>query len=321
MTLTAADITFIGAGLDRPECVACTAAGEVFVSKREGVSRIGPDGTTTHRRLGPSPDWLINGFSIDRDGSLLLANLGDVGGVWRWSARDGLVPFLQEVDGEKLPGAVNYVGLDAQRRAWVSISTRLHPRDLAFRKDVDDGYIILVDAGGARIAAEGIGFTNESHIDPAGRHLYVNETYARRLSRFALAADGTLGRKEVVTEFRDGNFPDGMAFDANGDIWVACVLANRLVRVTPGGEQSVILDDCDLEICRAADAAWASDRFDRGVLDTGAARSLRNLASVAFGGPDLKTVYLGSLANTRLATFRSPIAGAKPHHWTIRPGF
>jgi sugar lactone lactonase YvrE len=321
MVLTAADVTFLGEGLDRPECVLCTAAGDVFVSKREGLSRVSPDGTTLHRQLGASPDWLINGFSIDRDGSLLLANLGDVGGVWRWTARGGLVPFLQEVDGVKLPNAVNFVGLDGQRRAWVSISTRLYPRDLAFRKDLDDGYIILVDAGGARIAADGIGFTNESHVDPAGRFLYVNETYSRRLSRFALAADGKLGRKEIVTEFRDGNFPDGMAFDANGDIWVACVLANRLVRVTPRGEQSLILDDSDPEICRAADAAWDAGRFDRAVLNTGEARHLRNLASVAFGGADLRTVHLGSLGNTRLATFRSPVAGAKPHHWNIRPGF
>ena len=33
------------------------------------------------------------------------------------------------------------------------------------------------------------------------------------------------------------------------------------------------------------------------------------------GGPDLKTVYLGSLFGTRVATFRSPIAGAKPVQW------
>lgn len=322
MALTAADVTFIGEGLDRPECVLCTASGDVFVSRREGLSRVRPDGATTHRVVGPSPDWMVNGFAIDRDGSFLLANLGDVGGVWRWSAEGGLRPFLQELDGRPLPRAVNFVGLDARHRAWVSISTRLYPRDLAFKGGVDDGFIVLVDGGRARIAAEGIGFTNESHIDPAGRYLYVNETYSRRMSRFALAQDGTLGRREIVTEFADGNFPDGMAFDANGDIWVACVLANRLVRVSPrDGSQSVILDDSDPEICRAADDAWAAGRFDRPTLGTGETRALRNLASIAFGGPDLRTVHLGSLANTRLATFRSPVAGAMPHHWSSRPAF
>ena len=41
-----------------------------------------------------------------------------------------------------------------------------------------------------------------------------------------------------------------------------------------------------------------------------ATRTLGNLASVAFGGPDLRTVYLGSLFGSRIATFRSPVAGA-----------
>jgi len=35
---------------------------------------------------------------------------------------------------------------------------------------------------------------------------------------------------------------------------------------------------------------------------------LKNIASVSFGGADLKTVYLGNLAGDRIATFRSPIA-------------
>ncbi len=316
-----ADVTWLGEGLDRPECVLCTAAGEAYVSKRDGLTRVAADGATTHRKLGAAPDWLINGFAIDHDGSFLLANLGNVGGVWRWSPGAGLQPFLTEVDGVKLPCAVNYVGIDAQLRAWVSISTRLFPRDLAFKRGVADGFIVLVDHRGARIVADGIGFTNESHIDPEGRYLYVNETYARRTSRFALKADGSLGKKEIVTEFHDGAFPDGMAFDAEGHVWVACVVANRLIRVAPDGAQTIMLDGSDPESCRRAEAACAADSFDRSTLNLGETSTLRNLASVAFGGPDLRTLHLGSLGGTRLATLRSPVAGARPHHWTQRPAF
>ena len=42
---------------------------------------------------------------------------------------------------------------------------------------------------------------------------------------------------------------------------------------------------------------------------------LQTLASIAFGGEDLRTVYMGSLQGTRIATFRAPIAGAPPVHW------
>jgi len=37
--------------------------------------------------------------------------------------------------------------------------------------------------------------------------------------------------------------------------------------------------------------------------------------SVTFGGPDLKTVYLGSLKGTRLPSFISPVAGLAMSHW------
>ena len=55
--------------------------------------------------------------------------------------------------------------------------------------------------------------------------------------------------------------------------------------------------------------------LERADIDAGRDRTLGNLASVAFGGPDLRTVYLGSLFAQRIATFRSRIAGAEPPHW------
>ncbi|MBM3523897.1 MAG: SMP-30/gluconolactonase/LRE family protein, partial [Alphaproteobacteria bacterium] len=206
-------------------------------------------------------------------------------------------------------------------RVWISVSTRLFPRDLGFKRGVEDGFLVCVDRKGARIAADGLGFTNESHVDPSGRWLYVNETYARRTSRFALREDGALGPKEIVTEFGDGAFPDGLAFDAEGHLWVACVVANRLIRVAPDGAQTILLDDSDPEACAAAERAYAADRFERPTLNLGEKRTLGNLASLCFAGPDLKTLVLGSLAGTRLATLRSPIAGARPHHWSMRPAF
>ena len=39
------------------------------------------------------------------------------------------------------------------------------------------------------------------------------------------------------------------------------------------------------------------------------------LASVTFGGPDLKTVYLGSLRGTTIPSFRAPVAGLPMIHW------
>jgi gluconolactonase len=37
--------------------------------------------------------------------------------------------------------------------------------------------------------------------------------------------------------------------------------------------------------------------------------------SVTFGGPDLRTVYMGVLKGSRIPYFRSPVAGLPMVHW------
>jgi sugar lactone lactonase YvrE len=227
-----------------------------------------------------------------------------------------LMPELLAIDGTALP-PTNFANAEHSSgalRLWVSVSTRQVPREQAMRSDVADGYIALKDARGTRIVADGLGFTNENKLDPSGRWLYVNETMARRLSRFALQGDG-LGARETVTEFGDGIFPDGFAFDAEGGIWIASVVSNRLLRIAPDGSQTVVLDDGDPEAIARAERNFSQHRFTRADIDAGRRGVLGSLASVTFGGPDLKTVFLGSLFAPRIATFRAPVAGATPPHW------
>jgi hypothetical protein len=77
----------------------------------------------------------------------------------------------------------------------------------------------------------------------------------------------------------------------------------------------VVLDDGDPEVIARVERNFAGHRLSRADIDAGGDRVLGNLASVTFGGPDLRTVFLGSLFASRIATFRSPIAGATPPHW------
>ena len=78
----------------------------------------------------------------------------------------------------------------------------------------------------------------------------------RRLSRFAVNGDG-LGARETVAEFGEGIFPDGFAFDAEGGIWIASVVSNRLLRIAPDGSRSVVLDDGDPEVIARAERNFA----------------------------------------------------------------
>jgi len=318
LSLTVADLDFVGRDLRRPECVVATAEGAIFVSdKRGGIARVHPD-RPPDLLLGRGVEgFLPNGFALLPDRSFVVANLGPSGGVYRLSTVGELIPEVIEVEGTPLP-PTNFANAEHSSdglRLWISISTRHVPRERAFRRDIADGYIVCADREGARVVADGLGFTNENKIHPSGRWLYVNETIARRLSRFEIKAGGRLGLRETVAEFGAGVFPDGFEFDAEGGIWIASVVSNRLLRIAPDGSQSVILDDGDPEAVETAERHYAEHCLSRADIDAGRHRTLGNLASIAFGGPDLQTVYLGSLFADRLASFRSPIAGAEPAHW------
>ena len=311
----------LGRGLHRPECVACTRAGAVWVSHASadagGVAQIAPDGAVTPllARDGAPADFMPNGWCMAPDGSFLIANLADSGGVWRLAPDGRVTPVLLELEGRPMP-PVNFVHRDAQGRVWISISTWRMPRDRAFHRDVADGFVVLLDGNDARVVADGLGFSTEVKVDPSARWLYANETMARRLSRYAITERG-LGPRETVVEYLNGVFPDGFEFDAEGGIWCASVTSNRLVRVDADRSQQILLEDCDPEAVDGAMAHWRNGTFTREHINIGAARRLRNIASVTFGGQDLKTVYLGSLAGDTLFTLRSPIAGAEPPHWTF----
>jgi sugar lactone lactonase YvrE len=314
--LTLDDVLFIGHDLARAECVMTTRSGDLFVPDgRGGVSVLRPDGATARiLARDPPQGFLPNGIALLPDRSFLIANLGAAGGVWHLAQDGTLTPRLREVAGRTLP-PTNFVGIDRKGRTWVTVSTWAVPRELSMRKDHADGFIVLMDERGARVVAEGIGFTNEAIVDPSGEWLYVNETIGRRTSRFPIRADGSLGEKEVFAQYGAGTWPDGFAFDEEGGVWIVSVISNRVIRATPDGRQEIILEDADPADLEAAETAFQAGGFGRPHMDLGGKRSLRNLSGIGFGGPDRKTVYLGSLFGDRLASFRSPVAGAPPVHW------
>lgn len=314
-------IDSVGSGLNRPECVLCTAHGDTYTADwRGGVAHILPNG---EQRLytGTAPDGRPlrpNGIALNADGSFLVADLGEEkGGVFHLT-RDGHVSvFVDRVDGVELPPS-NFVFTDHAQRTWITVSTRHVPRAGAYRRDVADGFIVLADSRGARIVADGLGYTNEAAIHPDGHWLYVNETFGRRLARYRLNADGDLSGREVVTEFGEGTYPDGLTFDAEGGVWITSIISNRVIRVLPDGRQQLMLEDADAEHVAWTEAAFLSNQLGRPHLDRSCSKRLRNISSLAFGGHDLRTIHLGCLQGDRIALFRQEIAGHPPTHWNFR---
>lgn len=306
-----------GRDLYRPECVLATASGSICTSDWNGGVCIIDRGGRQYRiaAADPSVELRPNGITLLPDGSFLLAQLGDSdGGLYRLHRDGGCEPYLLEIEGLPLPPS-NYAHRDHLGRTWMTVSTRHVPRASAYRGDVSDGFIVLIDPGGARIVADGLAYTNECCVHPDGSKLYVNETFGRRLTSFDIGPRGDLSRRRTITEFGHGTYPDGLAFDSQGAVWVTSIVSNRVIRVTPDGEQTVLLEDVDREHLEEVEHAFTSGRMGKPHLDRVSSRRLKNISSLAFGGPDLSTVYLGCLLGDHILSFNSPVPGWPPPYW------
>jgi sugar lactone lactonase YvrE len=321
-------LRFVGHDLKRPECVLCMPAGRLYVAHRGGgILRIEPDGTQSLLRWqqpADAHDFIPNGFALLPDGTFLIANMGHDGGVWARRPGGRVEPYLMEVEGERLAKA-NFVFNDEQGRVWITVTTRSDPLSKAMtglgRPELKDGFICMVDgnsarASGARIVADGFAFTNEARIDPSGQWLCVVETQGRRITRFRLGASGDLTGRETFASFGHGTFADGMAFDVEGHLWVTSIVSNRLFRIAPDGKTELVFEDGDAAHVARVETALSEGAITREHFYMRSGTRVQNVASIAFGGPELRTAYLGSLAGDTLPAFQSPVAGLPLPHWT-----
>jgi sugar lactone lactonase YvrE len=307
----------VGNGLHRPECVVGTRAGDVFVPDWRG-------GVAVVRADGPQQAWLAhesrielrpNALALTADGAFLLANLGTDGGIWRLDREGALTPWLTEVNGLVMPPA-NFVTVDNEGRTWISVSTRQQPRQLAWRPDVADGFVVLTDDRGARIVADGLHYTNECRPDPVGEWLYVVETFGRRLVRFRIAQGGRLTTREIVLTLGHGSWPDGFMFDQHRGIWITSLISNRLMRFD-GNVLHTVIEEANTVHVASIEAVFAAGQMRAEHLGPIPGTRLQHVTSVAFGGPDLRTTYIGGLHTDCIFRFRADVPGVAPPHWNF----
>jgi sugar lactone lactonase YvrE len=315
------DLTVFASGLNRPECVLALSNGELLASHGAGgYSRLLGNGAVQHVfGTGVSErQYVPNGIALAPDGRVLFADLGSVdGGIFVFEADGGITPLIETIDGELLPPC-NFVLVDADNRIWFTVSTRQRPRSLAWNPYISDGFIGLLDAHGPRIVADGLGYANEVAFSPDGRWLYVNETYAQRISRFQLRSGSSLGEKEIVARLGDADLPDGLTFDSAGGLWVTCIASNRLIVLRPEGDLQVVLEDTDPDHASQVSECVRESCLNYAQMQTAGHSRLGNISSLAFGGTGLKTAFLGCLLDDKIRGFTSPVEGARPLHWHRR---
>lgn len=329
------NVRYIGYGLQRPECILAEPNGDLWAADaRGGVTRITPDGrqqliaqTRSDHFQGAASEGarylqgtLPNGLAFASDGDILISNFGT--DCLEIMTRNGNSRVLADsIDGEAI-GKVNFVLRDSQDRIWITVSTRIKNWIHALRTDLADGYIARYIDGKFHIVADGFHFTNEIRFDEKEEFLYVVETTGGCVSRLRVSSGGTLSQREIFgpSSLGKGAWPDGIAFDSYGNLWGTLVYSDKLFVLTPEGDLRILLDEGDPQKVDALEKAFFEGRVNEDVLFVTGQGVAPWMASVTFGGPDLQTVYIGSLKGQRIPYFRSPVPGLPMVHWNERTG-
>jgi sugar lactone lactonase YvrE len=140
---------------------------------------------------------------------------------------------------------------------------------------------LLTPDGTARQVAGGLEFPNGMVVTPDNSTLVVAESFARRLTAFDIAADGSLSNRRVWAE---GVGPDGICLDADGAIWT------HAAEPEPGGES-----DTEPGAGADAEATGQADACLR-VREGGEVLARIELDRAGFacmlGGPDRRTLFM-----------------------------
>ncbi|ASJ72427.1 Virginiamycin B lyase [Granulosicoccus antarcticus IMCC3135] len=313
--------------MSRPECVLTHSSGLILIpnwTDNGGISLIAPSGGTHHVQSLYSKPLRPNGIALENGGTVLLAHLGDTqGGIYRLSADGHVEPVVMTVDGEPMPPA-NFVVQDSQGRIWLTVSTRKTPRSADYRASASTGFIAVAEPGqnDARIVADGLGYTNECVIDEVRGHVWVNETFSRKLTRFTISNTDSIQLSDAhcVYRFGVGSYPDGLALDEEGYLWVTSILSNRILRISPDGVMQRMFEDSDESHLQWTEEAYQKDALGREHLDTARSEVMKNISNLAFGGPTRQRIYVGNLLGDSLPFFDTQFTGVAMPHWDAELG-
>jgi sugar lactone lactonase YvrE len=168
-----------------------------------------------------------SGLGWRPDGALLVVSMQDRALIELRNGAFRRVADLSDIAG----GPCNDLVVDARGRAYVgNFGYDRHAGETA-----RSTALIRVDPDGSvHRAAEDLMFPNGMAITPDGKTLIVAETYAHRLTAFAIGSDGSLSARRIFAAL-PGCYPDGICLDAEGAVWVADARGQDVARVFEGG--------------------------------------------------------------------------------------
>ena len=183
---------------------------------------------------------------------------GFVAGLGRRFVRLTLGPLEVETiaapEDERDGNRFNDAKADAQGRIWAG--------SMPFTCDRPTGSLYRLDTDGtAARVDDGYTIPNGPAIPPSGDFLLSTDTAQDTIYRYTIRDDGTLTDRTPFITFESGwGHPDGMTFDAEGFLWVACWGGSCVARFTPHGRLDRRID---LPASQITNCAFAGEALDR----------------------------------------------------------
>lgn len=240
-----------------------------------GVFRRSPDGKIETLISGRT---FVGGIALCEDGGLMVT--GPTLAKWdKGTAK--LTDIFASWQSKPLFG-LNDLTVDANGSIWAG-SFGMEIAKFDFSSKPPPGALFRIDPPNAvTMLYEGIEVTNGLGFSPDGRLLYHCDTTTRAVWAYDVNTDRTVSGRRVFGRLPEG-MPDGMTVDAEGGVWVAVVGGpGEVVRFKPDGA--------------------VADRVKI---------PARTVTSVAFGGPDMRDLYVVTANNSEVRERKGTIFRAR----------
>ena len=199
-------------GVDHPESISIGPNGEAYTTGT-GCQVYRVDLETNAAEQFAATENRCLGQAVDADGNLYCADCvaGEVlritpgGQIDTYATGPGGKPFV----------CTNYPAFDRQGSMYLS--------DSGDWSGQVNGYMYRIKPGGEGELwyPEPVDTPNAIALDAEENHLYFVETFGAGIARIAINDDGSAGVFERVVHM-PRHVPDGIAFDAEGRLWIAC---------------------------------------------------------------------------------------------------